>query len=59
MFIAGNMSVGSLSFKPTETAMIQAEQVARLGNIIRSMTLVPRTIDIPNWHERVSCRWLV
>jgi hypothetical protein len=48
MFTAANMSVGSLSFQPTETAMIQAEQVARLGNIIRSMALVPRTIDVPD-----------
>jgi len=48
MFTAANLSVDPLSFEPTETAMIQAEQVARLGNIIRSMTLVPRTIDIPN-----------
>jgi hypothetical protein len=48
MFTAANMSVGSLSFDPPQTAMIQAEQVARLGNIIRSMALVPRTIDVPD-----------
>jgi hypothetical protein len=48
MFTAANISIGSLSFVPAETAMVQAEQVARLGNIIRSMALVPRTIDIPD-----------
>jgi hypothetical protein len=48
MFTAANIAVGSLSFEPAQTAMIQAEQVARLGNIIRSMALVPRTIDIPD-----------
>ena len=48
MFTAANVSIGSLSFSPAETAMVQAEQVARLGNIIRSMALVPRTIDIPD-----------
>ena len=48
MFIAANMSVGSLSFKPTETAMIQAEQVAFLGNIIRPGAMVPRTVDVPD-----------
>jgi hypothetical protein len=46
MFTATNISVGSLSFSPPETAMIQAEQVARLGNIIRSMAMVPRTIQV-------------
>ena len=46
MFTAANISTGTLSFNPPETAMIQAEQVARLGNIIRSMAMVPRTIDI-------------
>src|SRR5436190_10215647 len=35
MFTAGNISVGSLSFDPAETASVTAEQVARLGNIIR------------------------
>jgi hypothetical protein len=48
MFTAANISVGSLSFEPTESAMIQAEQVARLGNIIRSMALVPRTVQVPD-----------
>ncbi len=48
MFTAANIGVGSLSFEPTQTAMIQAEQVARVGNIIRSMALVPRTIEVPN-----------
>jgi hypothetical protein len=48
MFTAANISIGSLSFIPAETAMVQAEQVARLGNIIRGMALVPRTIDIPD-----------
>jgi hypothetical protein len=48
MFTAANLAVGSLSFEPAETAMIQAEQVARLGNIIRSMALVPRTIAVPD-----------
>jgi hypothetical protein len=48
MFTAANLAVGSLSFESAETAMIQAKQVARLGNIIRSMALVPRTIDVPD-----------
>jgi hypothetical protein len=48
MFTAGNISIGSLSFEPTQTAQIQAEQVAFLGNIIRSVALVPRTIDVPD-----------
>jgi hypothetical protein len=46
MFTAGNISVGELSFDPTQTAQITAEQVARLGNIIRNSALVPRTIDV-------------
>jgi hypothetical protein len=46
MFTAGNISVGSLSFDPTETASVTAEQVARLGNIIRNTSLVPRLIDV-------------
>ena len=48
MFTAANIAIGALSFVPAETAMIQAEQVARLGNIIRSMALVPRTIEVPD-----------
>ena len=48
MFTAGNISVGSVSFDPTETAQITAEQVARLGNIIRNSALVPRTVDVPD-----------
>ena len=48
MFTAANIAIGTLSFDPPQTAMIQAEQVARLGNIIRSMALVPRTIDVPD-----------
>src|SRR5262245_13342267 len=48
MFTAGNISIGTLSFEPTQTAMVQAEQVAFLGNIIRPIALVPRTIDVPD-----------
>jgi hypothetical protein len=48
MFTAGNISIGSLSFEPTQTAQIQGEQVAFLGNIIRSVAMVPRTIDVPD-----------
>jgi hypothetical protein len=47
MFTAANISVGALSFNPPETASITAEQVARLGNIIRNTSMVPRTIDVP------------
>jgi len=39
MFAAGNISVGELSFNPPETASVQAEEVARLGNIIRNVSL--------------------
>ena len=46
MFTAGNISMGELSFEPTETASITAEQVARVGNIIRNTALVPRTVDV-------------
>ena len=46
MFTAGNISVGSLSFDPAETASVTAEQVARLGNIIRNTSLVPRLVDV-------------
>ena len=46
MFTAANISVGTLSFNPPETASITAAQVARLGNIIRNTSMVPRTIDI-------------
>jgi hypothetical protein len=48
MFTAANVSVGALSFNPPETASITAEQVARLGNIIRNTSMVPRTIDVPD-----------
>jgi hypothetical protein len=48
MFTAANISVGSPSFSPPETASITAEQVAGLGNIIRNTALVPRTIDVPD-----------
>lgn len=48
MFTASNISVGSVSFNPTQTAQITAEQVARLGNIIRNSALVPRTVDVPD-----------
>ena len=48
MFTASNISVGTLSFNPTQTAQITAEQVARLGNIIRISALVPRTVDVPD-----------
>ena len=46
MFTAGNISVGTLSFEPSVTASVTAEQVARLGNIIRNTSLVPRLIDV-------------
>ena len=46
MFTAGNISVGSLSFDPAQSASVTAEQVARLGNIIRNTSLVPRLIDV-------------
>ena len=59
MFTAGNISVGSLSFNPTETASITAEQVARLGNIIRNTAMVPPLGRRGQWHERVSGRRLV
>ena len=48
MFTARNISVGELSFDPTETASVTAEQVARLGNIIRSVAMVPRLIEVGN-----------
>jgi hypothetical protein len=48
MFTAGNISVGELSFDPTETASVTAEQVARLGNIIRNVAMVPRLIEVGN-----------
>ena len=48
IFTAGNISVGELSFAPTETASITAEQVARLGNIIRNVAMVPRLIEVGN-----------
>ena len=48
MFTASNISVSSLSFDPTQTAQITAEQVARLGNIIRNSASVPRTVDVPD-----------
>ena len=48
MFTDANIAVGTLSFGTPETGMVQAEQVARLGNIIRSMALVPRTIQVPD-----------
>jgi hypothetical protein len=48
MFTAGNISIGSVSFEPTQTAQVTAEQVARLGNIIRNSALVPRTVDVPD-----------
>ena len=48
MFTAANISVGSLSFEPPQTASITAEQVARLGNIIRNTSLVPRLVDVPD-----------
>ena len=46
MFTAANISVGSLSFDPPETASVTAEQVARLGNIIRNTSMVPRLIEV-------------
>jgi hypothetical protein len=48
MFTAANISVGSFSFEPPQTASVTAEQVARLGNIIRNTSLVPRIIDVPD-----------
>ena len=48
MFTAGNISEGTLSFEPTQTAQVTAEQVARLGNIIRNTSLVPRAVDVPD-----------
>jgi hypothetical protein len=48
MFSAANISIGSLSFDPTQTASITAEQVARLGNIIRNTSLIPRIVDVPD-----------
>ena len=59
MFTAGNISVGSVSFDPTQTGQITAEQVARLGNIIKNSALVPRTVDVPDGTWVVSGRWLV
>ena len=46
MFSAANISVGSLSFEPNETASITAEQVARVGNVIRNTSLVSRILDV-------------
>ena len=46
MFTAGNISLNELSFDPAVTAAVQAEQVARLGNIIRNVALAPRTIEV-------------
>src|SRR5215469_3566964 len=46
MFTAANIAVGSLLFNSPETASITAEQVARLGNIIRNTSMVPRLIDV-------------
>ena len=48
MFTAANIAVGSLSFDPPQTASVTAEQVARLGNIIRNTSLVPRLVDVPD-----------
>jgi len=48
MFTASNISVASLSFDPAQTAQVTAEQVARLGNIIRNSAMVPRTVDVPD-----------
>jgi|SRR5690242_9367227 hypothetical protein len=47
MFTAANISIGAISFVPAETASITAEQVARLGNIIRNTSLVQRLVDVP------------
>ena len=46
MFTAGNISLNELSFDPAVTAAVQAEQVARLGNIIRNVALVPRIVEV-------------
>ena len=48
MFTAANIAVGTLSFNPPQTASVTAEEVARLGNIIRNTAMVPRTIDVPD-----------
>lgn len=47
MLLAGNISVGELSFAPAVTASVQAEQIAFAGPVIRPVSLVPRTIDVP------------
>ena len=46
MFTAGNISLNELSFDPAVTAAVQAEQVARLGNIIRNAALVPCIVEV-------------
>jgi hypothetical protein len=46
MFTAGNISVDEPSFEPAPTASVTAEQVARLGNIIRNTSLVPRLVEV-------------
>lgn len=48
MFTASNIAIATLSFDPPQTAQVTAEQVARLGNIIRNSALVPRTVDVPD-----------
>jgi hypothetical protein len=40
--------VGTLSFDPPQTASVTAEQVSRLGNIIRNTSLVPCLVDVPD-----------
>ena len=40
--------MGTLSFDPPQTASVTAEQVSRLGNIIRNTSLVPRLVDVPD-----------
>src|SRR5262245_24786824 len=48
MFTAANISVSSVSFSPPETASVTAEQVGRLGNIIRATALVHRLMEWGN-----------
>src|SRR5215211_1642439 len=46
--IVENVSRERWSLAASQTAQITAEQVARLGNIIRNSALVPRTVDVPD-----------
>jgi hypothetical protein len=48
MFTAGNISVGSASFEPYQQASVSAERIAVVGDLMRAIALVPRTIEVPN-----------